>query len=285
MTDISSTSGLAQRLRFAAAGILGMLGITLLCAGFGVSDFLTLQREAVAESAPADLYSPPLSVISKEQAVLLQSTVDSAALSLSSVLASTPPSFFGDREALSSIASILSTLTFGLGGEIYFTAWEDTRMLHSPLAPDAEGMDFADAIDGRGTAFVLTMAHVAVSGGGFLQVTLPRQFSPVSRADASGNLVVIQTLDTTPIDQVVYVRQIPRSRWHIAAFMPVEPRHGRSFSQVWSNGADKSADRYEADYRKGLSISGFSLAGLAGLILVPGLGWARREELDGRSLE
>ena len=278
MSSTSSTLGIARRLRFASAGMVGILGFSLLWAGFGLSDFLPLQREAVAESAPSSLYNAPLSLASKDQTALLQSTVDSAALSLSSVIASASPPLLGDRDALSFVASALSTLTFGLGGEIYFTAWEDTRMLHSPLAPDAEGMDFANAIDGRGAAFVLGMAHAAFSGGGFLQVSLPRQFSGVDRAPARGNVIVIQALDTSPIDQIVYVRRIPRSNWHIAAFMPVESRRGQGFSSVWSASADKSPDRNEADYRKGLSVSGFSLAGLAGLMLVSGHGRVRREQ-------
>ena len=245
-----------------AAGMLGMLGLALLWTGLGLSDVLPLQREAVAESVPAHLQSAPPSLISKEQAALLQSTVDSAALSLSGVLNAEQAAHPGSREAraatadaFSPVASALSTLTFGLGGEIYFTAWEDTRMLYAPLAPDAEGLDFADAIDGHGAAFVLSMAHAAVSGGGFLTANLPRQFSGTEYAKDL-------------VDQIVYVRHIPRTRWHIAAFMPAQSRPAQGFSLLWSAGTDKN--RYEADYRKGLSLSGFSLAGLAGLILVPG---------------
>ena len=293
MSAASSSLGaltLAQRLRFAAAGTLGVLGLALLWAGFGLSAFLPLQNEAVAESAPADLRNPPLSLISREQAALLQSTVDSTALSLSGVLASAPSASFlggGENEGFAPLAAALSTLTFRLGGDIYFTAWEDTTMLHSPLAPDAKGMNFADAVDGRGAAFVLGMADAAISGGGFLKVSLPRKlFAPnhtghTSSKATSKNPAAFQALDSTPIDQVVYVRHIPRSRWHIAAFMPADSRPGQGFSTLWSapasTGAGTSTDRLEADYRKGLSISGFSLAGLAGLMLVPG-GWARREE-------
>ncbi|MCL1939179.1 MAG: hypothetical protein FWG04_00765 [Desulfovibrionaceae bacterium] len=287
MSATSSALGLRQRFQLVAAGVIGMLGFALLWAGFGVSDLLVLHKEAVAESAPADLHNAPLSLISKEQAALLQSTVDSTALSLSSVLASASPSLFGERESIPAIASALSTLTFGLGGEIYFTAWEDTRLLHSPLAPDAEGMDFADALDGRGAAFVLNMARAALSGGGFLQVSLPRQFSG---AEYTGEIVGLtltaddhgagasSLADATPVDQVVYVRQIPRSTWHIAAFTPADARPRQGFSPVWSSGADKNTDRYEADYRRGLCVSGFSLAGLAGLILIPGHGRVRREQ-------
>jgi len=269
MSASSFALNLAHRLRFAAAGVLGMLGLALLWAGLGLSDVLPLQREAVAESVPTHLQNAPLSLISKEKAALLQSTVDSAALSLSGVLVAESSARLDTVDAFSPVAFALSTLTFGLGGEIYFTAWEDTRILHSPLAPDAEGMDFADAIDGHGTAFVLSMAHAAISGGGFLTVSLPHKFSCVEYAKDL-------------VDQIVYVRHIPRTRWHIAAFIPAQSRPVQGFSLLWSAGTDKIADRHKADYRKGLSLSGFSLAGLAGLILVPGAGQgtgkSRREE-------
>ena len=264
MSASSSALDLAQRLRFAAAGMLGMLGFALLWAGLGLSDVLPLQREAVAESVPTNLQSAPLSLISKEKAALLQSTVDSAALSLSGVLTSGPSAHSKGSDAFSSVASALSTLTFELGGEIYFTAWEDTRILYSPLAPDAEGMDFANAVDGHGAAFVLCMAHAAVSGSGFLTVNLPRQLSGVAHKEV--------------VDQIVYVRHIPRTRWHIAAFMPAESPPAQGFSLLWSTGRDKGRERFEADYRKGLSVSGFSLAGLAGLMLVPGARIRREEE-------
>jgi signal transduction histidine kinase len=244
--------------------MLGMLGFALLWAGLGLSDILPLQRKAVAESGPGHLQNMPLSLISKEQATLLQSTVDSAALSLSGVITADPPARADSADAISPVASALSALTFGLGGDIYFTAWEDTRILHSPLAPDAEGMDFADAIDGHGIAFVLGMAHAAISGGGFLTVNLPRQLSGVAHKEV--------------VDQIVYVRHIPRTRWHIAAFMPAESPPAQGFSLLWSTGRDKGRERFEADYRKGLSISGFSLAGLAGLMLVPGARIRREEE-------
>ena len=296
MSATSSVLSLTQRLRLVAACVLGTLGFALLWVGFGVFDLLLLPRTAVAESVPANLHSAPLSLISKEKATLLQSTVDSTALGLSSVIASAPPSLFDERESFPAVASALSALTFGLGGEIYFTAWEDTTLLHSPLAPDARGMDFADALDGRGAAFVLSMAHAASSGGGFLQVSLPRQFSGAeyTREIADANLTVnahgatparnlnipAPIVNAAPVDQVVYVRQIPRSAWHIAAFMPADARPRQGFSPAWSNDADTNSDRYEADYRKGLCVSGFSLAGLAGLILVPSQsqGRVRRRE-------
>lgn len=356
MNAASSTFSFAHRLRLVAAGLLGMLGCALLWAGFGVSDLLALQREAVAESAPTNPRRPPLALISKEQAAVLQSTVDSAALSLGSVLAADNRASRDSKGSLTSVASALSTLTFGLGGEVYFTVWEGTTIMHAPLSPDAEGMDLADAVDGRGAAFVLGMAHAAANGGGFLQTTLPRQFSGADGTDAidaalaaasgdansaqdldlligeiarsaapgpeqpracaaiSGDVADVPhdmaeiftgmpeycpinnnfavqcggrnappepALDATPVEQVVYVRHIPGSRWHIAAFMPVDARPRPGFSSAWSLTADNAADRQEAGYRKGLCVSGFSLAGLAGLMLIPGRARARKDDGNG----
>ena len=347
-----STSYRLHRCRLVAACLLGFLGLALLWAGFGISEFLALQREAVADSAPREHQSLPVSLISKEQARLLQSTVDSTALSLGSVLASAPATLT-EPDGRSAVASALSALTFGLGGEVYFTVWSDTRLVHSPLAPDAEGMDFVAATDDRGSFFVLRMSHIAEEGGGFLQVVLPRQFAGRDRQDAAhavsgepgsrrhsqeldilvselvqsplldrqtplqttgavigditdephgvseaftgmpdycpinsrfapdcgGRSAPPQSVDTTPVDQVVYIRRIPRCDWHIAAFMPVDARPEQGFSAAWVTRTDTAMEALEADYRKGLCVSGFSLAGLAGLMLVPG----RREEDSART--
>lgn len=358
---------LLRRLRSAFAGLICLSGFALLLTGFGVSDVPVLRHEAVAGTAPSDPRNAPFSVISKERAALLQSSVDSAALSLGSMLATASALSPDDKTPFPAVASVLSTLTFGLGEEVYFTVWEGTRILHSPLAPDAEGMDFADSTDERGVAFVLDMARTAANGGGFLRVTLPRQFSDADSAAAfdaalqagSGNTAATRDLDTlietivrsgrkeqeepparreregpppsappgadaanaadvadappgmagtvagmpdycpinnrfaaqrgggnvpppaenaAPVDQVVYVRHIPRSKWHIAAFMPVDPEPGQHALSDRTLRAGRTDDGRAAEYRKGLCVSGFSLAGLAGLMLLPGSGKTRRSK-------
>lgn len=333
-----------SRRRPLAAACLFALSFALLWTGFGVSELLPLPKVAVAESAPADHHKAP-AVIPPERATLLQSSVDSVALGLGGVLIS-----LGDDPARqAALANALSALTFELGGEAYFTAWQGTRLMHSPLTPDTTGMDFADALDERGSSFVRAMEAVAEDGGGFVRVTLPRQMprrisggfaaggeavsaplhmnmddakvregldslsaSIVERAaDADkaargqrlqpalgrvavtpsadalnaglapepvlqdGRLEVRALMDSTPVEQVVYIRRIPQSAWHIAAFMPAETRPGSEgcgFSPVWSAAAaDKSALKAaEEDFRSGLCVSGFSLAGLAGLLMTPG---------------
>ena len=339
-----------SRRRPLAAACLSVLSFVMLWMGFGVSNLLPLPRVAVAESAPMDHHNAP-PIISSERAGLLQSSVDSVALGLGSALAT-----LSDESARkSALGSALSSLTFELGGDAYFTAWHGTRIMHSPLTPDTTDMDFSDALDERGSAFVLTMESVANNGGGFVRVTLPRQLprripawfaaggevvsaplhmniddamvikkldslsasiiekaaaketvafgqplktAPVVRGlGSSGALTpenpimaeygdeplnsersktpVSSIMDSTPVEQVVYIRRIPQTAWHIAAFMPAEASpgfEGQGFSLAWSAvAADKSARlAAENDFRNGLCVSGFSLAGLVGLMMAPG---------------
>lgn len=374
MTYLRLPLAMFSRRRPLAAACLSALSFVLLWMGFGVSDLLPAPRVAVAESAPMNHHDAP-SVLSPERAGILQSSVDSLALGLGSALTT----LSSDSARQTALANSLSSLTFELGGEAYFTAWQGTRIIHSPLTPDTMGMDFADALDERGSAFVRTMENVAENGGGFVKVVLPRQLPPrlsggyavggatssvplrmnmddakvsegleslsasivegaaasdavsvgkplhagpvivrgagiqeiqatttpepacpVQSAPASGagklnkatqrekavkpgdpNRVrpggscAPTVMDSTPVDQVVYVRQIPQSVWYIAAFMPVTASPGfagQGFSPAWSAAAaDRSALlAAENDFRNGLCVSGFSLAGLAGLLMTPG---------------
>lgn len=327
------------------AALLGFMALALLWAGLGLSELLPRPGVAVAGSQDQDRNAAPLA-LSRERANLLQSSVDSVALSLGSAFAG-PSSLSGDDKK-NVLHAALSGLTFGLGGEVYFTAWQGTRMLHSPLSPDAADMDFAEALDERGAAFVRSMESVAPEGG-FVQVTLPRQFADrepgkrpllrnlddaeVTKAleslagglergtaprksapvalrgtinlhddpSALAEVVPVEAercalgaecgrallcpdspalaqreprdFSSAPVEQVVYARRIPNSDWHIAAFMPLSPLPNAEdgFSAAWTCGSPEEAAA-ENMFRKGLSVSGFSLAGLAGLMLSPGIG-------------
>ena len=342
-----------SRRRPLVATCLFILSFILLWMGFGVSDLMPLPRMAVAESARPDHHNPP-PAISLARASLLQSSVDSVALGLGSALAT----IADDQTRQDALGSALSTLTFELGGEAYFTAWQGTRIMHSPLTPDTRGMELADTLDEHGSAFVRTMENVADNGGGFVRVILPRQLprrltggftaggeavsvplllniddakvsegldnlsaNIVEKAAATdkaargrclqpdpvtvrgsgimdyqaaktvkpasdlshmpypalrdGRIEARFLMDSTPVEQVVYIRRIPQIVWHIAAFMPVEASPGFAglgFSPAWSTAAaDKSILlAAEKDLRNGLCISGLSLAGLAGLMIAPG---------------
>jgi hypothetical protein len=335
------------------ASLLCAFSLALLWAGFGLSELLPLPRMAVAESVAAKLHAAP-SAISPKRAELLQSSVDSIALGLGGALdtiSAEPP-----RQA--ALARALSRLTFELGSGAYFTAWEGTRIIHSPLTPDVAGVDFSDTRDERGSAFVRLMEIVAGSGGGFIRVSLPPQLPrrmyggsivggdtvsiPLSmesaaakgheeaellsadimeRAVAAKQLslgrrmlpesVLLQDVDalkacidgsaglvlpesiaaadtqyqscgpgkrtfsqSAAVEQVVYIRLIPQSNWHIAAFMPVEltPEDTEGgFSALWSAEIADKSELSSADegLRSGLRVSALSLAGLAGLIMLP----------------
>ncbi|MDL2317458.1 hypothetical protein LJC59_10400, partial [Desulfovibrio sp. OttesenSCG-928-A18] len=184
----TDSAGFLRRCRIGCAFVLALAAFAMLFVGLGLARFLPLPGEAVAESAEPERRQPPESLVSPERARLLQSSVDSVALGLGKALAA-----MEEPEARRELLSrALSALTFELGGGVYFTAWEGTRMLHSPLSPDTAYLDFAQALDRRGVSFVREMERTAARGGGFITVTLPRQLpyrlpsNPVSNAAGGG---------------------------------------------------------------------------------------------------
>lgn len=122
-------------------------------------------------AAQGEESASPWDLENDEQALLLRSSVDSVALSLSGVFRTMP----GKAARLAAMGTALNSLTFEQGGEVYYTAWNGTRIVHSPLTPDLENTDFAGARDEQGRSFVREMERIAGRGGGFLLVTLPRQ--------------------------------------------------------------------------------------------------------------
>lgn len=331
------TSVTARRLRHAAAGILGTAALLFIWTGLGLSSYLPFPGAAVADAGREDNRAAALALVPEERAGLLQSTVDSVALGLGGALAAAP-----DQQARQeALNGALSALTFNLGGEVYFTAWQGTRIVHSPGSPDAAGLDFSGALDHRGAAFVESMEDLALKEGGFVRALLPRQMSAQASGQMSGQMsgqtpghvsghILGQASDHTadqtpgapwpldceaapdgqaaaaersivpvagdfcpldhgacpprvshtpagplpPVEQVVYVRRIPGSPWHIAAFMPASPAFTpgaeQAFSRLWpASGRLGAALAAKERFRQGLCFSGFSLAGLAGLLLVP----------------
>ena len=117
------------RCRIAASALLAVSSLALFLIGIGLYDPLPLPKTVAAESAPSDMHGVPPAVLPESVVMRLQAAVDSAALSLGGVF----------REAASA---------------------KDGPVVYSPLAPDAVDMDFADALDQRGSAFVLCMKEV-----------------------------------------------------------------------------------------------------------------------------
>lgn len=242
--------------RVAAACLFVAAVFCLLCSGFG-SPFSWPGAAAVAESSPFDTARLPAGV-TRDAALYLRSTVDATALVLGGALSATG---LADEERKDILAASLSDLTFKLSRSVYFTAWQGTRMVHSPMSPDAAGMDFAESLDARGVAFVRRVEEAAVNGGGFVGVLLPG----VPAGNGGHGSVV-----SGPVEQMIYSRPLPHSEWHLAAFLPYET------PETGNDGAHLEGSPRDDLLQRGLRLSGLSLAGLACLLLMPGAG--RKEE-------
>jgi hypothetical protein len=198
--------------------------------------------------------------------------VDSAALSLAGVLADLPdPS--ARRAAL---AGALNALAFDPGSPVYFTAWEQTRLLHSPLTPDTEDQDFAQALDARGTPFVRDLDALGEAGGGFLHIFLPRHIFDKERpaaaplAAAAGALLSrsAPAPEAQEEARLVYIRGISGTSWRIGAFMPLPagaplPPPG-SPPRVWDIPATRE-EGFPEPARGAFFLTGLSFLGLAGV--------------------
>ena len=285
-------------------------GFSCLWIAAGMPSLISGPGVASAESSfgvPAE--GTPEAEYTELRKMLLQASVDGAALGIAGILKNLPDET-AKREAL---FRALDSLTFDMGAPVYFTAWEQTRLLHSPLTPDTENMDFADALDSRGVAFVRAQADCLKNGGGFSRVILPRQtfgnpsgkFSAATETSGSSVAAGTATLATGDVSlaasplyavasettqreeeeaQIIYTRPIPNSNWHISAFMPLpeEPLHAAApedgkLVSVWNASflEDKNAAlAADLGLRKGLCVSGLSLLGMAGVLAAP----RRREE-------
>lgn len=272
--------------RLPLAGVIGFCGLVLIWLAY--ADVPPPMANAISDRHIATLppdeqaYTP-----SDEEARLLQASVDSVAISLGSLMEkiADPTS----RKTL--LATALNTLTYELGGEVFFTAWQGTRVIHSPMSPDAAYMDFATALDMRGTPFVVEMAQAARKGGGFIQVLLPlplpRQreaHEEIRKNDTSRMRGIVTAAVSTssrsiinkePVEQMLYIRPIPYSNWHIAAFMPSPPALLADISTHTTASGPPPEQKdlvllAQGRLRAGLGLSGLSLAGMAGLLLASG---------------
>jgi hypothetical protein len=242
-----------ERHRPALAGVrlaaaLACLALLLFGAGMGLYGLSPGSAFAVNDPGLAS------SAVFPQRAALLQSTVDSVALSLGRAFAEEAALDAESKRRM--LRNALSSLSFELGAGLYFTAWQGTRNVCSPISPDAEGLDFAGSLDSDGTPFVLEMESLAGKGGGFLHARLP-----LTRPDAESPGPVREHL--------IYARQIPAGAGiFLAAFLPVAPVGEGGFSASWSLARREEINVQSLDkLRNGLFLSGFSLAGLSGLLL------------------
>ncbi|MDR2076274.1 MAG: hypothetical protein LBP61_05000 [Desulfovibrio sp.] len=284
--EFFSASLFPARCRACLAGFC--LLIALACFWSGADLYLT--GPAAADSSSASVQIPePENIRLKKQ--LLQATVDSAAFSLAGILADLP-----DPAARRGVlAAALDALTFDLGAPVYFTAWENTRLVHSPLTPDAANLDFSDALDGLGRPFIRILSAAPAADGGFFPLRLRRHvfdrgaarrdtaFGPAAQTAGSVSPASVNALffSAAPLPReeeearIAYSRLIPGSGWRICAFLPApEDFPARPVSAVERAGSvweapKKRPDRLPDDLRLGLFISGFSFLGLAGVLLLP----------------
>jgi hypothetical protein len=294
-----------SRLLWTAAVLLGLVGQALFWLSVPVPStlFSSAAPRSFTNETPVIRAHRQSIAHSPELQRLVQSSVDTTALSLGAVFQSLP----GDATRLAVLSSALNSLTFDLGGDIYFTAWDGTRILHSPLTPDIDGSDFAEATDQHGQPFVREMAELAAKGGGRLLVSLPRpknlgppqgselapglemepddslaplpengipvsmELPPLSGKALAANLPPPPAVrESETVDQMLYTRRIPNSPWHLVAFTPLDgpDREKRGFSSVFSDGYQQKVQAQAEDsMRYGLRLFGFALTGLAGLML------------------
>ncbi|MDR3177055.1 MAG: hypothetical protein LBU06_11065 [Desulfovibrio sp.] len=239
----------APGMRLAAA--LACLALLLFGAGMGLCGLSPGPGPAHAVNASGQT---PSSAVFPQRAALLQTTVDSVALSLGRAFAEEAALDMEARTRM--LRKALSSLILELGGGIYFTAWQGTRNVCSPLSPDAEGLDFAGNLDADGAPFVLEMESLAGRGGGFLYARLP-----LARPGEESPGPVLEHL--------IYARQVPADAGiFLAAFLPVAPVEEGGFPASWTLARHEELNVRALDnLRKGLFLSGFSLSGLSGLLL------------------
>jgi hypothetical protein len=271
------------RLRACLTGLCLLLALACLWAGGGLFAPLVGPAPADAFSSSGQAAEPEHIRLKKQ---LLQATVDSAAFSLAGVLAGLP-----DQKARrGALAAALDALTFDLGAPAYFTAWEDTRLLHSPLTPDTADFDFGDALDGRGVPFVRVLSEAGETGG-FLPVLLrshvfdraggPTASGPAVHADGAVSPARPQAPLFSPDPflrerkeaGIVYSRAIPGAPWRISAFTPLPEDFTAAPASavegagpVWEIPGRRSGNP-PGDPRTGLYVAGFSFLGLAGVLL------------------
>jgi hypothetical protein len=214
--------------------------------------------------------------------------VDSVAVCLAGILPDLPDQAM--RRGV--LAAALDALTFDLGAPVYFTAWEDTRLVHSPLTPDTADLDFRDALDERGMAFVRALSAARDTESGFLRVLLRRHVfdekragrhtasGPAARRAGSPVSAADLLLPSSPLlreeeeARIVYSRLIPGSVWRISAFMPA-PEAFPPTAVLEKTGPARdiprtNAERLTDDLRLGMTISGLSFLGLAGVLRTRG---------------
>ena len=127
----------------------------------------------------------------------LKPIVDTLALSLGGILANLPQE--AGAEALFAAAD---TLTLGHNGqEVYYSIWQGTRLIHSPMNPGEEDLELGQSKDTAGIPLMEELAK-----GAELGVFLPFSLLPPDEGGPT---------------HLAYARTIHGSAWHLTAFVPL----------------------------------------------------------------
>ncbi|WP_027188644.1 hypothetical protein [Desulfovibrio cuneatus] len=168
----------------------------------------------------------------------LKPIVDTLALSLGGILANLPQAT--GAEALFAAAD---TLTLSQNGhEVYYSIWQGTRLIHSPMNPGEDNLELGQSKDTSGIPLMEELAKGAEFG-----IFLPFSLLPPDEGGPT---------------HLAYARTIHGSAWHLTAFVPL--------------GLPSLPPDFHHKMRLGFYSLGASFAGLAALVLLSCThnGWA-----------
>ena len=176
----------------------------------------------------------PTMVAETEAKLRLKPIVDTLALSLGGILANLPQE--AGAEALFAAAD---TLTLAQNGqEVYYSIWQGTRLIHSPMNPGEEDLELGQSKDTAGIPLMEELAKGAPFG-----VFLPFSLLPPDEGGPT---------------HLAYARTIHGSELHLAAFVPLA--------------LPSLPPEFYHKMQVGFYSLGASFAGLAGLVLLGCMG-------------
>lgn len=158
----------------------------------------------------------------------LKPIVDTLALSLGGILANLPQGAAADA-----LFAAADTLTLGQNGqEVYYSIWQGTRLIHSPMNPGEEDLELGQSTDTAGIPLMEELAK-----GAELGIFLPFSLLPTDEGGPT---------------HLAYARTIHGSAWHLTAFVPLA--------------LPGLPPEFHHKMRVGFYSLGASLAGLAALV-------------------
>lgn len=217
----------------------------LLAAFFAVLSLACLWQGAAPEpSAVQALAGSPLPTTKAEAEAKerLKPIVDTLAHSLGGILANLP-----QETAANALFAAADSLTLSHNGqEVYYSIWQGTRLIHSPMNPGEEELELGQSTDTAGVPLMEELAKGAPFG-----VFLPFSMLPPD--------------DGGPT-HLAYARTIYGSEWHLTAFVPLA--------------LPSLPPEFNYKMQVGFYSLGASFAGLAALVLLSCMhkGWGKEQD-------